>query len=388
LDFTCNICGARNSGVEDFGREVPSCVACQSSVRLRSFLYALSLELFGVPLILPDFPVLKGLRGLGLTDRDCYAQHLIRCFDYRNTYYDAEPRLDIATEDGYPEGTLDFITSSEVFEHVQPPLVAALKNAHRMLGPRGVLVFTTPWGLDEGPASMEHFPALDDFGLAQLRSGPVLVNRTAEGRLQLFENLIFHIGLTPALEMRRVTAKEIRRMFAEAGFSELRFYTDEYPPFGIRHPEPWSLPLAARKQPNHFDQNVRAELMAQFGELRNVVRRMADAIDQRTAWAQSLETELLAERQRLKELDAEFVSRTEWARSLDKELEQVSALAASLQQQLESRTAWAQDLDRQLQERTKWALDSDEQLNRLKTELGLLRAGSWNRLGRLLRFVR
>ena len=367
---------------------MPNCTFCRSSVRTRSLLYVLSLELFGVPLTLPDFPVLKALRGLGLTDSEYYAQYLTRSFDYRNTYYDREPRLDIAACEEHPAGTLDFITSSEVFEHVRPPLEATIRNAHRLLGPRGVLVFTTPWGLDVGPPSMEHFPALFDFGLAQLAGGPILVNRTAQGKIELFENLIFHIGLTPALELRRVTAKELRRMFAEAGYTELRFYTEEYPPFGIRYPEPWSMPLAARKQPNHFDQNVRAELMAQFGDLREVIRGRDASIEQCTTWAQSLEADLQAERDRSKELDAGFVSRTDWARSLERELEQASALAASLQREVESRTVWAQGLDRQLQERTNWAVQSESERKRLENDLGALRSSWWNRLGRLLRAVR
>ena len=357
-------------------------------MRIRSLVYAIAMELFGVPLALPDFPILKSLRGLGMTDSDSYAQFLQGRFDYRNTFYDREPRLDISDVAGVEDGTLDFLTSSEVFEHVRPPLEQSLKNAFRLLRPHGVLIFTMPWGPDEGPPSSEHFPTLDDYGLAELRSGPVLVNRTASGELQIFDNLIFHMGFTPALEMRRITAAELRRVFAAAGFGDLRFYTEDYLPFGIKHTETWSLPVAARKQPLGFDPNVRAELMCQFAELRRALRSMSAIAEKRTLWGQSLEEELRGERKRLAEVETEFLERTEWAQKLQQELAQALAWGGEQQKEMEARTVWAQELDRQLEGRTKWALESDEALKKAQSELGALRAGFWNRLGRLLRLVR
>ena len=388
MDFTCNICGTWNEGVEEFGREVQNCAGCKSSVRIRSLVYAVSVELFGVPIALPDFPTLKSLRGLGMTDSDSYAQFLQGRFDYRNTFYDREPRLDISDLQGEQEGTLDFLTSSEVFEHVRPPLEESLKNAFRLLRPHGVLIFTMPWGRDDGPPPSEHFPALADYGLAQLRSGPVLVNRTASGELQIFDNLVFHLGFTPALEMRRITATELRRVFASAGFADLRFYTEDYPPFGIKQTETWSLPIAARKRAFGFEPNVRTELMTQFAELRAALRAMTAIAEKRTVWGQSLEEELRAERQRLAEVESDFLGRTEWARKLEQELAQSLGWGAEQQKELEARTLWAQDLDRQLQERTQWALENDAALNKVQTELARLRTAFWNRLGRLLRLVR
>jgi SAM-dependent methyltransferase len=389
LDFTCNICGTWNTGVEEFGREVPNCTGCQSSVRIRSLVYAIAQELFGVPLALLDFPILKGLRGLGMTDSDSYAQILTGRFDYRNTFYDREPRLDISDVNGQPEGTLDFLISSEVFEHVRPPIEHSLRNAYRLLRPDGVLIFTMPWEADWGPPPVEHFPALSDYGLAQLRSGPVLVNRTERGELQVFDNLAFHLsGTTPALEMRRLSATELRRAFSTAGFTDLRFYTEDYPPFGIRHVESWSLPVAARKQPLKFDPHVRAELMSQFAGLRGAVHQLTATVEQRTLWAQSLEAELQAERRRLAEVEADFVSRTGWAKKLELELTESLACAEHLQKEVADRTVWAQDLDRQLEQRTKWALESEAAAKRLQDDLGTLRATFWNRLGRVLRLVR
>ena len=56
---------------------------------------ALSIELLSMPLRMPDFPRVKSLRGIGMTDFGPYASRLAEKFDYKNTYYDREPKLDI-----------------------------------------------------------------------------------------------------------------------------------------------------------------------------------------------------------------------------------------------------------------------------------------------------
>lgn len=400
MDFICNVCGTHNTGVDTFGREVPNCTGCLSTVRIRALLYAFSLELFGAPLLLRDFPALKGLRGVGMTDSDSYAKILAEKFDYRNTFFDRDPRLDITELDARDEGTLDFLISSEVFEHVKPPFEKALENALRFLRPNGVLVLTVPYA-PQGPA-IERFPQFEDAGLVQLRGGAVLVNRTSQGELQVFDNLIFHGGAGSTLEMRRLSEAELRSALLTAGFSELRFFTEDYAPFGVCHTESWSLPVAARKQPFSFSASVRGDLMRQFGELRREISRLCarlehelgqnaelhNALTQRTEWAHGLEGELKAEREIVAQLQADLVSRTEWARDLERQLEEATNAAVVLQAEVESRTKWAQDLDGQFQERTAWALQLNHRAEELERDLRTLRASKWNRLGRLLRLVK
>ena|SRR5215471_4492323 len=108
-EFTCHICGARNR-VEpaQLGRELASCDFCGSSVRTRSLLRALSLELFGVSLTLPEFPRVRSLRGLGMSDPGQYANGLAGKLDYRNTFYDREPRFDIVRPAADEFGKYDF----------------------------------------------------------------------------------------------------------------------------------------------------------------------------------------------------------------------------------------------------------------------------------------
>ena len=71
VDFLCNVCGQQNRDVpleHVQNRECQSCNQCRSSLRMRSVIYALSMELFGKPLVLPEFPVDKAVSSLGMSD--------------------------------------------------------------------------------------------------------------------------------------------------------------------------------------------------------------------------------------------------------------------------------------------------------------------------------
>jgi Methyltransferase domain len=249
-EFVCNICGRKNSSSgEPFERETPSCRSCGSTLRMRALIGALSMELFGTQLGLTDFPRVKSWRGLGTSDSTQYATRLAEVFDYRNTYYDREPRFDLGKPDpGDPlqsPGQYDFLLSSEVIEHVAPPILDALRNAYNLLKPNGVLVFTVPYEIDE---STEHFPELFEYGLAEVGNRIVLVNRTRAGETQVFDNLSFHrSGAGKSLEMRVFSEQTLRQTLASAGFSSVKIHAENYRPFGIVSAESWSLPIAARK---------------------------------------------------------------------------------------------------------------------------------------------
>ena len=250
--FVCNICGAGNAwSGEPFEREKRSCAACGSNQRERALIGALAMELFGTRIALPHFPRVKSWRGLGTSDSPRYATRLGDAFDYRNTFFDREPRLDLArlnpADPAQAPGQYDFIISSEVFEHVAPPLEEAFRSAWSLLKPGGVLVFTVPYHLD--PA-VEHFPELSESGLADVGGHMVLVNRTPGGEMQIHENLNFHLsGAGPSLEMRICSEETVRTALSAAGFTSVKIHGEAYRPFGIVPAESWALPIAARKGP-------------------------------------------------------------------------------------------------------------------------------------------
>lgn len=156
MNFTCNICGATcDRPVEPLQREHEDCPHCHSSVRVRALIALLSKEIFGALLALPEFPVLKGIRAIGMSDAPDLAARLAEKFDYTNTFYDQAPRFDVTHADPRNEGRYDFILSSEVMEHVPVPVEPAFSTLHRMLKPDGLLLMTTPYSL--AGRTREHF---------------------------------------------------------------------------------------------------------------------------------------------------------------------------------------------------------------------------------------
>lgn len=245
LTFTCNLCNSPCSvGSEaDVGREKCSCSTCGSCARFRWIIHALSLELFGKSIPLTLFPLAKDVTGIGLTDSESVAGPLAKQLSYTNTFYHKEPRIDITDLSSGADGAFDFIIASEVFEHLPPPVQPAFNNLARLLRPDGFVVFTVPWGPDGH--TKEHYPDLHDWQIADLRSGRVLVNRTAGGELQLFDKLSFHGGPGETLEMRLYSKGDLIEHFKNAGFQETEF-AESCPEYGIVC-EPWSRGLVARK---------------------------------------------------------------------------------------------------------------------------------------------
>lgn len=178
-----------------------------------------------------------------------YTGLLSQKIGYRNTYYDREPRFDItAPLDLKTEGTLDFLVSTEVFEHVAPPVSRAFENARRLLKPTGVMIFTAPYTLET--ATREHFPDLYQYEMI-VRKGqdPFLKNITQDGREQIFDHLVFHGGVGSTLEMRVFSLDGLMAELEQAGFTNIKIHSEPCWEFGIYWSQAWSLPLTARFLP-------------------------------------------------------------------------------------------------------------------------------------------
>jgi len=246
LTFQCNICGSdQHCQLAELRRDVASCAVCASTGRWRSVIDTLTRELFGCSLTLPQLPSRPDLRGLGIGDWPGYAEVLAAKTDYRNTFFEREPRFDIQQIDGALCGHYDYLVSSDVFEHVDPPIEAAFANACRLLRPGGVFVFTVPYRLD-GP-TVEHFPDLHDYRLVEHAGRWVLENRTRQGDLQTFDELVFHGGYGNTLELRWFSLPALRQQLLDAGFSAVQVYDQPVFEHGIYWPEGMSHPLVARR---------------------------------------------------------------------------------------------------------------------------------------------
>jgi GT2 family glycosyltransferase/SAM-dependent methyltransferase len=246
LEYRCNICGRIcKTPLSGIGREKSSCRRCGSTVRTRAIVHILSTELFGESLVLGDFPNRPDLLGWGMSDAS-YSDFLPRKLNYVNTFYHKEPRLDItAPLDPEKMGTLDFLISTEVFEHINPPVSIAFENARRLLKANGVFIFSVPYTLDK--QTHEHFPELHEYEIIDSTGPhPILKNITKDGREQLFDDLVFHGGPGATLEMRVFSQAGLQAELKRAGFENVKVYSEPCWEFGIYWHDPWSLPMAAR----------------------------------------------------------------------------------------------------------------------------------------------
>jgi SAM-dependent methyltransferase len=290
----------------------------------------LSREMFGIELALPDFPVLKNVRGIGMSDPPELAERLANKFNYTNTFYHQEPRLNIA--DPSPEqwaehvGRYDFILSSEVLEHVAPPVERAFVNLNKLLKPDGLLLLTVPYRIDGRTA--EHFPELYEYSIAAPGGRVVLVNRRRDGSLEVYENLSFHGGDGSTLEMRSFSETSLKEILAAAGFTGTRIAWEDFPEFGILHDEAWSLPMAGRK--GNF-RPPSAEIARAYGDAVRKSESLERDLEERTKWAMALRKEketALADFQRAAAQDEEAARHIQ---HLEKNLAEARAARAKIE---------------------------------------------------------
>jgi len=247
LSFRCNICGKKSTShlSEIQGREKSSCYHCGSTLRFRSIIDALSLELFGKSLVLNDFPKSKKIEGIGMSDSNIYSIPLSKKILYKNTFYNKEPKLDISSISSDLESSVDFIITSDVFEHVAPPVEIAFKNLYKLLKKNGFCILSVPY--KENGITEEHFPDLNDFKIIKEKGKKILVNKTRNGHEQRFKDLNFHGGYGATLEMRIFSESSLINNLADTGFKKIRIHENPNPAFGIIWSRNNSFPISMRK---------------------------------------------------------------------------------------------------------------------------------------------
>ena len=337
----------------------------------------LSTELFGSSIPLPEFPKLAAIRGIGLSDQKSYAAPLAEKFDYTNTYYDREPRLDITEPHPERHGSYDFILSSDVFEHIAVPVERAFEEACKLLKPHGVLCLTTPSSLEEN--TVEHYPDLHEYSIADLAGSLVLINRKRDGTFEIRDNLRFHGGVGATLEMRLFSQKDLERKLLAAGFETVVFQTEAAPEFGIAFEGGWSLPLVARKRKFVLDMQAVNQLVEQCRHL---------ASDRVSLRKQCLDAANLldARAKQVDRLDAELAERASWVASVQKEHRATVEQLAQLQVEFDQRSKWALDLKSQLEAETCRAEELSAKLEETEGRLARIAGSKWIKLGNQLGF--
>lgn len=215
--FLCNVCGLSNYlPLRRLSREDGHCARCRCYGRLRSMMYAVTAHFSPDEIILAKMKPRKDIRGVGCSDWG-YTALLAEKFDYVNTFYDHEPKLNLCDVDWsrWPPDSVDFITCTDVLEHVEPPIEGAFANMRRLLKPGGVAILTVPATLE--PATCEHFHDLHDWRIEKEGKQRVLVNRRRDGTIDRYDNLCFHGGEGLTLEFRLFSRQGLIDSMQNAG---------------------------------------------------------------------------------------------------------------------------------------------------------------------------
>ena len=249
LRFQCNICSTWCTvSVDQLSREVPSCPRCDSTPRLRAMARSLAVATTGAARRLDELP--KTLRGIGLSDHPRMATFLSRHLDYQNTAFHQEPLLDITRPTPDRLSQYDFLLSSDVFEHVVPPVQLAFDGAFAVLKPGGWFVLSVPC-MPTGTAvgTTEHFPDLHEWTVERDESGArKLINVTTTGERQEFSNLVYHGGDGETLEMRLFEEQSLIRNLELAGFDQISVRDESDLSYGISWGnQRFSVPVIARR---------------------------------------------------------------------------------------------------------------------------------------------
>jgi SAM-dependent methyltransferase len=231
LRFVCNITGDKvELNTSDIKYEREGILYEWYNSRTRAIVYMLSNKLFGKSIPLSKFPPMEHLTCIGMSDNILLGNRLSDIFNYTNTYYHMEPKLDIYDcENHYDK--YDFMISSDVFEHINPypGLDIAFKNLYRMLKDDGFIIFSVPFVYNE--TTIEHYPNLYNYKIVYEVDGNgkdgkgeyILYNRTLDGKYETFRNLIFHGGPGSTLELRLFCQKDLIDRFTNAGFRKITF---------------------------------------------------------------------------------------------------------------------------------------------------------------------
>ena len=244
---TCLVCGSRIQYSQDIStREVAICKNCNATGRDNCIAYSISNIICNKIISLKDHKVNKNIKIVGLSDGLVYADILQKKYDYINTFYHCEPRLNISDPPHHMFGKYDILISTEVIEHVLGRTLDAFNGSIRLLKPGGIMIFSVPYTLEE--QTLEHYRSdLVDYKPIQDDKGNWLVElHYADGGKEIDHSPIFHGGPGATLEIRRFNLDRLMYELEWVGFEDITVLVKNMPEHGINW-EPWSRMIVATK---------------------------------------------------------------------------------------------------------------------------------------------
>jgi len=152
-------------------------------------------------------------RGLGCSDNSCLAAALASKFDYTNTYYHRFPHFDITEVPAELKGAVEFLSCSDVLEHIPPPIQPALDGLAAVLAPGGFALLSVPVG--DARHTREFYPGLRTYEVV----GDVLAWTDDEGKRHTDISPEFHGGQGQTVAFRKWGELDLITSLEGVGFS-------------------------------------------------------------------------------------------------------------------------------------------------------------------------
>ena len=311
----------------------------------------------------------------------------------------------------FSAGSFDLITAFEVIEHLTN-WRELLKEAQRLLSPSGTFLVSTPNKLyyadqrrEAGPNPFhEHEFEFEEFRDA-LMEHFAIVDVQLQNRTEAF---VYAAAGEP------VSEPAVRVEMPASDPSQAHFFLAFC---GVEKPEPFVfIPSAGnllRERELHIARLTSelalkdkwlAGMTGQRDQLHAHHQAAVTQLEERNRWAQSLESELDAARQRVVELQSEFAREQEASRKVASDYE---AKVRELERDVTEKANWALETERRMtaeleskcnelaeavklldsvestvEERTRWAQDLDARLQSAAGQLAMIRSSRWIKLGR------
>lgn len=244
IEAVCPLCATPYTyPIDAKTRERKLCPGCGASGRSAAVVHYVCRTIYGDDTPLLKQPKRKSARVVGLSDGPVYAKPFAEYFDYTNTFYHREPKLDIRDPAPQYRNCADVVVNSEVFEHVIGETQTAFDGALKLLKPGGTMVFSVPYSNKSGS---EHYPGLIDYTPRQREDGTWLADLVFDdGRQETDETPKFHGGPGLTLELRLFSRQRVIDELTAAGFTDIQIHDENLPQFGIQWPD-WSRMVTAR----------------------------------------------------------------------------------------------------------------------------------------------
>ena len=142
--WNCVLCSTRNYGKAKFDKESAPCRGCSSTWRARAMALSIITSLGYEPKCLGEIHPDWSRVGIGISDDVELSSRLSSKFFYSNTFFDAFPYLDIRKVPNIAYKAFEFVSISDVLEHIDVDIKKAIRGVSKLLKPDGFAVLSVP----------------------------------------------------------------------------------------------------------------------------------------------------------------------------------------------------------------------------------------------------